>query len=97
MTHARASAEELWAGTVSNRPGIKTGAHHQGGFESSIYVQRGKAHVRSGDELEFVADPGSRDLICIPPYVPHPEVDVSPDVHKKGGRRGRAWALRTAT
>ena len=38
ISHARAGAEKLWAGTVVIHPKAKTGAHHHGPVESVIYV-----------------------------------------------------------
>jgi len=48
ITHARAGAEKLWAGTVVIHPKAKTGAHHHGPVESVIYVVSGKARMRWG-------------------------------------------------
>ena len=76
---ARAGAQKLWAGTVSIHPNAKTGAHHHGALESVIYVLRGKARMRWGDNLEFVAEAGPGDFIYVPPYVPHQEINASPD------------------
>ena len=42
ITHARAGAEKLWAGTVVIHPKAKTGAHHHGAVESVIYVVAGR-------------------------------------------------------
>jgi len=79
ITHARAGAEKLWAGTVVIRPMAKTGAHHHGPVESVIYVVSGRARMRWGDRLEFVADAGPGDFIYVPPYVPHQEINASDD------------------
>lgn len=79
ITHARAGAEKLWAGTVSIEPDVKTGAHHHGELESIIYVVKGRARMRWGDELEYVAEAGAGDFIFVPPYVPHQEINASPD------------------
>jgi len=76
---ARAGAQKLWAGTVSIHPNAKTGAHHHGALESVIYVVRGKARMRWGDRLEFTAEAGPGDFIFVPPYVPHQEINASPD------------------
>jgi len=76
---ARAGAQRLWAGTVSIHPNAKTGAHHHGALESVIYVVRGKARMRWGDRLEFTAEAGPGDFIFVPPYVPHQEINASPD------------------
>ena len=77
ITHARSGAEKLWAGTVVIHPKAKTGAHHHGPVESVIYVVSGKARMRWGDRLEFVAEAGPGDFIYVPPYVPHQEINAS--------------------
>jgi uncharacterized RmlC-like cupin family protein len=74
---ARVGAQKLWAGTVHIHAGAKTGAHHHGPLESVIYVLRGKARMRWGAELEFVAEAGPGDFIYVPPYVPHQEINAS--------------------
>ena len=80
ITHARCGAEKLWAGTVVIHANAKTGAHHHGPVESVIYVVSGKARMRWGEQLEFVAEAGPGDFIHVPPYVPHQEINASEDV-----------------
>ena len=75
---ARAGAKKLWAGTVSIHPNAKTGAHHHGALESVIYVVKGRARMRWGEHLEFVAEAGPGDFIFVPPFVPHQEINASP-------------------
>ena len=77
ITHARAGADKLWAGTVVIHPMAKTGAHHHGPVESVIYVVSGRARMRWGERLEFVAEAGPGDFIYVPPYVPHQEINAS--------------------
>src|SRR3954462_2200265 len=77
ITNARMGAEKLWAGTVIIHARAKTGAHHHGPLESVIYVVSGKARMRWGDALEFVAEAGPGDFIYVPPYVPHQEINAS--------------------
>jgi uncharacterized RmlC-like cupin family protein len=77
ITHARAGAEKLWAGTVVIHPKAKTGAHHHGPVESVIYVVSGRARMRWGDRLEFLAEAGPGDFIYVPPFVPHQEINAS--------------------
>ena len=79
ITHARCGAEQLWAGTVVIHPGAKTGAHHHGPVESVIYIVSGRARMRWGEQLEFVAEAGPGDFIHVPPYVPHQEITASSD------------------
>ena len=76
---ARAGAQKLWAGTVTIRPDAKTGAHHHGALESVIYVLRGRARMRWGERLEYVAEAEPGDFIFVPPYVPHQEINASAD------------------
>lgn len=76
---ARAGATKLWAGTVHIHPGAKTGAHHHGPLESVIYVVKGRARMRWGEKLEFVAEAGPGDFIFVPPYVPHQEINAEDD------------------
>src|SRR5262245_3202780 len=78
ITHARAGANKLWAGTVTIHPNAKTGAHHHGELESVIYVVSGKARMRWGDRLEFTAEAGPGDFIYVPPFVPHQEINADP-------------------
>ena len=77
INFARVGAQKLWAGTVSIHPDAKTGAHHHGHLESVIYVVKGRARMRWGEHLEFVAEAGPGDFIYVPPYVPHQEINAS--------------------
>ena len=76
ITNARVGAEKLWAGTVTIHANAKTGAHHHGALESVIYVVRGRARMRWGERLEYVAEAGPGDFIYVPPYVPHQEINA---------------------
>jgi uncharacterized RmlC-like cupin family protein len=79
INYARVGAQKIWAGTVSIKPNAKTGAHHHGELESVIYVVRGKARMRWGEQLEFTAEAGPGDFIYVPPFVPHQEINASPN------------------
>jgi len=78
INHARAGANKLWAGTVNIHPNAKTAPHHHGALESIIYVISGRARMRWGERLEFVADAGPGDFIYVPPFVPHQEINADP-------------------
>jgi uncharacterized RmlC-like cupin family protein len=77
INYARVGAQKIWAGTVSIFANAKTGAHHHGALESVIFVVRGRARMRWGDHLEYVAEAGPGDFIYVPPYVPHQEINAS--------------------
>jgi len=79
ITHASAGAKKLWAGTVVVGPNVKTGAHHHGELETVLYIVRGRARFRWGENLEFVDEAGPGDFIFVPPFVPHQEINARPD------------------
>jgi uncharacterized RmlC-like cupin family protein len=79
INFARVGAQRIWAGTVHIHPDAKTGAHHHGALESVIYIVKGRARMKWGEALEFTAEAGPGDFIFIPPYVPHQEINASPD------------------
>jgi uncharacterized RmlC-like cupin family protein len=79
INFARVGAQKLWAGTVTIKPDAKTGAHHHGHLESIIFVVKGRARMRWGEQLQFTAEAGPGDFIFIPPYVPHQEINASRD------------------
>ena len=76
INFARVGAQKIWAGTVNIHANAKTGAHHHGALESVIYVLKGRARMRWGDRLEYVAEAGPGDFIFVPPYVPHQEINA---------------------
>ena len=79
ITHARTGASKLWAGTVVVQPQAKTGPHHHGELETVLYIVRGRARMRWGDRLEFCDEAGAGDFIYVPPFVPHQEINASPN------------------
>ncbi|MBO0724800.1 MAG: cupin domain-containing protein, partial [Blastocatellia bacterium] len=50
-----------------------------GDLESVIYVVSGRARMRWGERLEFIAEAGPGDFIYVPPFVPHQEINASRD------------------
>jgi len=83
ISRARVGAQKLWAGTVVVHPNAKTGPHHHGELETVIYVVRGRARFRWGNQLEFVDEAGPGDFVYVPPYVPpyvpHQELNARKD------------------
>src|SRR5262252_6509191 len=80
ITHARTGANKLWAGTVVVEPNARTGAHHHGELETVLYIVRGRARFRWGEKLEYFAEADPGDFIYVPPYVPHQEMNASPEM-----------------
>jgi len=62
ITHSATGATQMWAGTVTIEPDAKTGPHHHGELESLIYVLSGRARMRWGEHLEYVAEGRPRRL-----------------------------------
>jgi uncharacterized RmlC-like cupin family protein len=79
ISHASAGAKKLWAGTVVVEPNAKSGAHHHGELETVLYIVRGRARFRWGDNLEFVDEAGPGDFVFVPPFLPHQEINARPD------------------
>jgi uncharacterized RmlC-like cupin family protein len=79
ITLSMAGARKLWAGRVVIEANARTGPHHHGELESVIYVVSGRARMRWGEALEYVAEAGPGDFIFVPPFVPHQELNASVD------------------
>jgi uncharacterized RmlC-like cupin family protein len=60
-------------------PDAKTSAHHHGELETVLYIVRGRARFRWGDQLEYFAEAGPGDFIFVPPFVPNQEMNASPE------------------
>jgi uncharacterized RmlC-like cupin family protein len=80
ISHARGGAQKLWAGTVVVHPNARTGPHHHGELETVIYIVRGRARFRWGNQLEFVEEAGPGDFVYVPPFVPHQELNARKDI-----------------
>ena len=79
ITHANTGASKLWAGTMVVQPDAKTGPHHHGELETVLYVVKGRVRMRWGDQLELTDEAMPGDFIYVPPYVPHQEINASPN------------------
>lgn len=79
ITHATAGASRLWAGTVVVEPNVRSAAHHHGELETVLYIVKGRARFRWGENLQFVDEAGPGDFIYVPPFVPHQEINARSD------------------
>ena len=98
VTTQSAGATRLWAGTFTVEAQARTGAHHHGDLETVIYVVNGIARLRWGERLEFEAEATAGDFIYVPPYVPHQEINPSPDLQlqcvlARSGQKGLVFNL----
>ena len=54
-------------------------AHHHGELETVLYIVKGRARMRWGEQLEYSDEAGPGEFIYVPPYVPHQEMNARPD------------------
>jgi uncharacterized RmlC-like cupin family protein len=69
----------LWAGMFVVQPSARTGIHHHGEQDTVVYVLEGEAVVRWGDFGELSAMVRAGDFLYVPKWLPHQEVNPSPD------------------
>jgi uncharacterized RmlC-like cupin family protein len=74
------ASEGLWAGTVTTLPGLITGWHHHGDFDSYIYVLSGTLRIEYGPGGTLAAEAGPGDFVSIPQGA----------IHREGSERGSA-------
>ncbi len=74
-----AGSKGLWAGVTIVAPGIASGVHHHGALETIIYVVSGHGKIRWGAEMQHEEQVEPGDFIYVPPYVPHQEINPSPE------------------
>jgi uncharacterized RmlC-like cupin family protein len=74
-----AGSQGLWAGVAVVAPKVAGAIHHHGATETIIYVVSGHARMRWGERMQFEEDVEPGDFIYVPPFVPHQEINPSPD------------------
>jgi uncharacterized RmlC-like cupin family protein len=79
ISHFLAGSESLWAGIMLAEPNTTSSVHHHGPLETVVYVLSGTSSVRWGRRLEHEVDLEPGDFLLIPPYMPHQEINPSPD------------------
>jgi uncharacterized RmlC-like cupin family protein len=79
ISHGLVGSEKLWAGVMLAEPGTASSVHHHGPLETVVYVLSGRSRVRWGSRLEHETDLEPGDFLLIPPYLPHQEINPSPD------------------
>src|SRR5947208_15855807 len=74
-----AGSQGIWGGITVVAPNTASGIHHHGEIETIIYVVSGHAKMRWGDKMGFEQEVEPGDFIYVPPFVPHQEINPSPD------------------
>lgn len=76
MTREKAiEVDGLWAGLVRTAPGMTSGWHHHGDYETSIYVARGTLRMESGPGGSEVMNAVSGDFVHVPKGAIHREAN----------------------
>ena len=65
--------DEAWVGTFSTEPGMQTGWHHHGEYESYIYVLAGGVRMEFGPGGGESVEAGPGDFVVIPRQLVHRE------------------------
>jgi uncharacterized RmlC-like cupin family protein len=78
MTREQAvQTEGMWAGFVRTDPGMVSGWHHHGRYESSIYVLSGSLRMEFGRGGEESFDAGPGDFVFVGKQLVHRESNPS--------------------
>ena len=67
------ATDGMWAGVAATEPGMVSGWHHHGDFESSIYVLSGALRMEFGPGGTEVLDAGPGDFMYVAPGAVHRE------------------------
>jgi uncharacterized RmlC-like cupin family protein len=67
------ATEGMWAGLVHTDPGMVSGWHHHGDYETSIYVSTGALRMESGPGGRAVVDGQPGDFVHVPRGAIHRE------------------------
>jgi len=65
--------EGLWSGLVSSEPGVISGWHHHGEYDTAVYVIAGNVRIEFGPGGVKSVDAGPGDFVHIPKHVVHRE------------------------
>ncbi len=72
-----AGAKHLCMHLVVIPPGGKAIAHYHDGFETTIYIIKGRAETKYGEGLEHSSINEAGDFLFIPPNLPHQPINLS--------------------
>ena len=71
------SSDAMWSGYVRTEPGMVSGWHHHGEYESVIYVLTGALKMEFGPSGESVLEASPGDFISVPKGAVHRESNPS--------------------
>jgi uncharacterized RmlC-like cupin family protein len=74
------ATDGMWAGFVMTEPGMVSGWHHHGDYESAIYVISGGIRMEFGPGGSESFDAGPGDFVYVPKHAIHRESDPGSEV-----------------
>lgn len=74
------ATDGAWAGFVTTEPGMVSGWHHHGDYDSAIYVLSGALRMEFGPGGADSLDAGPGDFVLVPKGVIHRESNPSGEV-----------------
>jgi Predicted mannose-6-phosphate isomerase len=72
-----AGSKHLCMHLITIPAGGKAVAHYHDGYETAIYIIKGRAETKYGPNLEFASINEAGDFLFIPPNLPHQPVNLS--------------------
>ena len=79
ISSATAGARGISMNIVVIPPGARARPHYHEGFETAIYLLKGRVETRYGEGLSKSVVNTEGDFIFIPPGVPHQPINLSAD------------------
>lgn len=71
------ASERMWAGLARTEPGMVSGWHHHGEYETAIYVLAGALRMEFGPGGNDVMDSEPGDFVHVAPHAVHRESNPS--------------------
>lgn len=71
------ATDRMWAGVATTEPGMVSGWHHHGKYESTIYVLSGALRMEFGSDGAEVLEAGPGDFLYVAPGAVHREGNPS--------------------
>lgn len=73
------ASEDRWVGHVTTSPGVSSGWHHHGDYDTYFYVLAGTVRMEFGQGGRTILEVRAGDFCLVPKGVVHRESTVSPD------------------
>ena len=71
------AGDRMWSGTARTEPGMVSGWHHHGDYETTIYVLSGALQMEFGPDGSDTVEAGPGDFVYVPKGVVHRERNSS--------------------